>query len=146
MAEQRHQDTFVNSEFRVDTRDLKRPSDSKVASAIGWQMGDLFLFKQDFPGSRSMISRDEIEVGGLTRPIRADDGMDISLRNFETHLIDGPEFSKFFGYLLSLKKHAFPDFKFKLPICNLQSATKSFGVYFSPSLYLLLYKAKDSAR
>jgi hypothetical protein len=105
MTEQSHQYTFVNSEFRVDARDLKRPSNAKVASAIGWQMCDLFFFKQDFPCSRSMISGDEIKVRGLTRPIRANDGMDISLGDFEAHLIDGPEFPKFFRYLLSLKKH-----------------------------------------
>jgi hypothetical protein len=105
MTEQSHQYTFVNSEFRVDTRDLKRPSDAKVASAIGWQMCDLFLFKQDFPSSHSMISGDEIKVRGLPRPIRADDGMDISLEDFEAYLIDGPEFPKFFRYLLGLKKH-----------------------------------------
>src|SRR4030042_6013072 len=108
MTEQGHQYTFINSEFRVDTRDLKRPSDAKVASAIGWQMGDVFLLKQDFSRSRSMISRDEIKVGGLPRPIRANDGMNISLGDFEAHLIDGPEFPKFFRYLLSLKKHINP--------------------------------------
>ena len=108
MTEQRHQYTFVNSEFGVDACDLKRPSDAKVASAVGWQMRDLFLFKQDFSRGRSMVSRDEIKVRGLTRPIRANDGMDISLGDFEAHLINGPEFPKFFRYLLSLKKHVNP--------------------------------------
>jgi hypothetical protein len=87
---------------------LKRPGDAKVASAIGWQMCDLFFFKQHFPGSRSMISGNEIKVRGLTRPIRANDGMDISLGDFEAHLIDRPEFPKFFRYLLGLKKHINP--------------------------------------
>jgi hypothetical protein len=52
-----------------------------------------------------VIARDEIKVGGLTRSIRANDGMDISLGDFEAHLIDRPEFPEFFRYLLSLKKH-----------------------------------------
>jgi hypothetical protein len=52
-----------------------------------------------------MIACDEIKIGGFPGSIRTNDGVDISLLNFKGDIIDRPEFSKFFGYPLSLKKH-----------------------------------------
>ncbi len=45
MGEQAHQYTFINREFGIDAGDLKRPGDAEVASAIGWQIGDLSAFE-----------------------------------------------------------------------------------------------------
>jgi hypothetical protein len=53
-----------------------------------------------------MIACNKVKIGGFPGTIRTNDGVDISLLNFEGDMIDRPEFSKFFGYPLSLKKHA----------------------------------------
>ena len=59
-----------------------------------------------------MISRDEIELGRLPGPIGTDDGMGISLLDFERDPIHGPELTKVLCDSLRLQKHIRPDFRF----------------------------------
>ena len=105
MGKESHENAFINGEFGVDTRDLKRSCDAKVASAVSRQFCNLFLLEQDLPRGRSVISCDKIEIGGFPRAIRSDDRVDIPFEDFETHFVHSPKFSKFFCDPLCLEKH-----------------------------------------
>ena len=94
VGQQGHQDALVNRELRIDARDLKRPGDPLIAPLVSRQTGDVLSLIKNLSCRRPMISCDEVEIGAFTRPVGADNRVDIALAKVQTHPVDSPKFSE----------------------------------------------------
>ena len=88
---------FEDGLSRKDIDDLKRPRDTLLAGLMRRKSRDVPALKDDLAFIRFEQAGNEIEEGGLPRPVGPDHGHDLSLVHGEIRSVDRHKRAKAFG-------------------------------------------------
>jgi len=101
-------DTHVLQRRQVgkDVGDLEGAADTQVRTAGVGKASDVLAFKQDLPGRGLEGAAEQVEQGGLTGPVRPDDGVQGALANLDAHVVHGPQGRKVFAQMARFQDDA----------------------------------------
>src|SRR5262249_40372762 len=87
--------------------ELERPDQAALDDPVRSEPGDVLTVEPDRPGRRLEEPRQEVEAGGLARPVGADQPDDLALRDAEVEVLDRGEPVEALGELAGLQqRHA----------------------------------------
>ena len=101
----RQANIFQHGQVGKDIGDLEGAPNAQVGHAVERQVGDIRPLKEHLSAGGRRTPAEQIEEGGFSGAVGADDGMQAEFLDLDTDIVHGHQSAKFFAKILRFQKN-----------------------------------------